>query len=397
VTPAAVAGGQSKALFNKVGFYITEIAPISIINYQLPYKQDKQEARELLFQSSKSKEVAHLARLVRFAPLPHPHPLLRTLRMSYFTDIGANLLDPMFSGVYNSKQKHEPDLDHVLFRAATTGVHRIILTGTCRKSSTSAMQLAREWNAKRGEGSCKLFCTVGLHPTQASEALGDPEAYEASLLALAREGSRDGTCVAVGECGLDFDRLHFAPKDHQRLAFPMHLRIAQKTGLPLFLHDRNTGGDLLRLISEFGGMPQGGGVVHSFTGTKEELGDVLDIAGLYVGINGCSVKTAQNCETAALLPLTRLLLETDAPWCGIRGSSAARPHVVTEWAEKKPEHTCAGAVDVMVKGRNEPCCVLQVAEVLAALKSVTLEEVRDAAEGNAERLFFRGRSGEGEK
>lgn len=311
-----------------------------------------------------------------------------------FTDIAVNGTDTMFHGIYNSSQKHAPDfLTSVLPRAAAANVHRVILTGTSVAESRAALDLARHINA--GESGVRAFSTVGLHPTSSAREL-DAEAargdgsregalarMEAELEALAAEGAADGTVVAIGECGLDYDRLHFAPRDVQASAFPLHVRIARNLGLPLFLHDRNTGGDLLRALAEAGGAPRGG-VVHSFTGTADDIAAIVG-AGLYVGVNGCAMKTAEGLEAIARVPLERLMLETDAPWCSIKASSPAAQHVKTTWAAVKKEKWHA---DATVKDRSEPCHVRNVAEAFAGVSGLALDDVARAAEANVAALFF---------
>ena len=175
-----------------------------------------------------------------------------------YIDIGANLLDDMFQGEYRGKKAHPPDLDDVLERAAAAGVERIIVTAGSLEESKAALELVR---SRRTGCPVALYTTVGVHPTRCLEFLpeaarleleglmaaaadgggGDDTAaalaaaeaaiLERSDVVLAREthvqalrdvlrgAAADGLVVAVGECGLDYDRLHFCPAGVQRAGF----------------------------------------------------------------------------------------------------------------------------------------------------------------------------------
>ena len=319
------------------------------------------------------------------APPPPPSPPALA-----FTDIAVNLTDAQYQGVYNGRAApyHPPDLPAVLARAAAAGVRRIIVTGTDLAESRAALALARAHNASGAHPGLRLHSTVGLHPTSTSGGLEGlaPAAYEAALLECARDGMTDNTVVFIGECGLDMERLHFSPEAAQRAHFPMHLRLAAATGLPLFLHDRASHGALLALADAHGGLPPAGGVVHSFTGTRAELAAYLARPRLWVGLNGCALKTAEGCAVAASVPLARLLLETDAPWCSIKASSPAAPLLRTAPPARavRREKWEEGA---MVKDRGEPCNVVGVAEAVAGLMGVPVADVCQAAEQNLRELL----------
>jgi len=198
------------------------------------------------------------------------------------------------------------------------------------------------------------------------------------------DGLSDGTVVAVGECGLDYDRLQFAPAAVQLAHFELHIDLAERHGLPLFLHDRNTGGAFGDVMRRHRHRVRGG-VVHSFTGSPRELDEYLAL-GLDIGLNGCSLKTDANCAVAAAVPLDRLHLETDAPWCEIRRTHASFRHVRTHWPAVEPKKHDP---DRLVKGRSEPAQLLQVAEAVAGVRGAELGEVLAAAYANSRRLFLR--------
>lgn len=126
------------------------------------------------------------------------------------------------------------------------------------------------------------------------------------------------------------------------------------------------------------------GVVHSFTGTAEEAKELVDL-GLHIGINGCSLKTAENIEVLRSIPLEWLMLETDAPWCGIKRTHSGYASVKTEFPTvKRPDKQVHGSC---VKDRCEPCHIVQVAEVVAAAMEVPLEELSAVTTANADRVF----------
>lgn len=127
------------------------------------------------------------------------------------------------------------------------------------------------------------------------------------------------------------------------------------------------------------------GVVHSFTGSAAEAKQLMELD-LYIGVNGCSLKTAENLEVVKTIPLDRMMLETDAPWCGVKRTHASFEHVRTEFPSvKKPEKKVPGQC---VKDRCEPCHIRQVAEIVAALHGVSVEEVAAVTTANAARVFF---------
>jgi TatD DNase family protein len=386
------------------------------------------------------------------APQP-PYPLI---------DIGANLLSDQFRGVYHGKRRHRPDLDAVLARAAAAGVRAVIVTASDLRDARAALRLCRRVNASGCHAGLRLYSTCGVHPLSTAAELddfgedalagaegaggageadeeddlaadrrahpsrpADAAAYAAALRDVLRDGASDGTLVAVGECGLDFEasRLARSPRESQLRHFGLHIALAAEFALPLFLHSREAAAELRALLAplcSFGGDPGSapggigaagpgadggtsssssspsfssgaaaagralGGVVHSFDGSLEDMRAFLAL-GLYIGLNGCSLRTPLGLEVAREVPLSRLLLETDAPWCSIKASGTGFAHVRTSWpAVPKPERN--GGADT-VRDRSEPCHVVCVAEVVAACKGIGVDEVAAASTHNARALF----------
>ncbi|EMD41932.1 hypothetical protein CERSUDRAFT_90521 [Gelatoporia subvermispora B] len=306
-----------------------------------------------------------------------------------------NLTDPIFRGIYRGKQKHADDLEAMLERSRVAGVLSMLITGGSLEESREALELARQYD---------LYATVGCHPTRSGQFDEHPEGPSAYLLELEKliseHSTGRGRAVAVGECGLDYDRTHFAPEDVQRKHFRSQLRLARKLHLPLFLHSRAAHADFVRILREEGFGEDGGrnvgakgGVVHSFTGTLAEAAELMDM-GFHVGLNGCSLKTAENLQAAKSIRLDKLMLETDAPWCSMTSTHASKQHLSSLPADlnslyfppaTKPESFVSGKP---VKGRNEPCAIGGVAWTVAKLHpETTFEQVAEAAWSSTVEVF----------
>ncbi len=256
-------------------------------------------------------------------------------------DIGANLTHDSF----------DHDRDAVLQRARDAGVAKMIITGASREHSPKALALAQ---AHPGE----LFATAGVYPHHAVEYT---EECDAEMRALHAHPE----VVAVGECGLDFFR-DFSPRPAQRKAFERQLQLASENGKPLFLHQRDAHADFMAMMKNFDGR-LGAAVVHCFTGTREELFDVLD-QDWHIGITGwlCDERRGLHLrELVKHIPPDRLMIETDAPY------------LLPRTVKPQPSHR-----------RNEPMYLAHIVEELARDRG---EEVvaTAAATTAAANAFFR--------
>lgn len=293
-------------------------------------------------------------------------------------DIGLNILDEMFAGKYHEKTHHINDTDQMLERANSLGLKSMICTSSNIAESNDLLSFCNSFPENSG-----LFCTIGIHPTRAAEMQSDPDETIRKLRLLIDQGIESGKVVALGECGLDYDRLHFSKKSEQIFCFQKQLDLAASYQLPLFLHNRNTAGDFLRMVTEHRNKLRGGGVVHSYTGSMEDMQALIDLD-LYIGINGCSLKTEEGLANVAAIPDHLLLLETDAPWCGIKRTHAGFKYLTTEFPTTKKDKFEEG---VMVKDRNEPCTMIQVLEIVAKVRQVDPIELAEQVYTNSEKLF----------
>ena len=145
--------------------------------------------------------------------------------------------------------------------------------------SRATLDFCREYRSKGGEDCPLMYSTVGIHPTRCSMFAEEDTKAISDLEQIITDGLGDGTVRAIGECGLDYDRLHFCDKESQKKGFILQLELSKKFQLPLFLHNRNTRGDFVNIMRENidGVMQSGGGVVHSFTGDIEEMNELASL------------------------------------------------------------------------------------------------------------------------
>jgi TatD DNase family protein len=255
-------------------------------------------------------------------------------------DIGLNLAHDSF----------DHDRDEVVANAVAAGVRHMVVTGSTLDSSRRAIELARA-------APMVFRATAGVHPHHASELRPDDLPRLRELLAAPEVG-------AAGECGLDYFR-NFSTHEEQERAFRWQLELAVETGRRVFLHQRDGHDAFVAILADY--LPRlAGGVAHCFTGDGRELRDYLDL-GLSVGITGwiCDERRGQHLrELVRLIPLDRLLVETDAPY------------LLPRDLQPKPAHR-----------RNEPKYLPHVVKVIAACRGEPLATVAAATTRNALQFF----------
>ncbi|MFP8822284.1 3'-5' ssDNA/RNA exonuclease TatD [Enterobacter cloacae] len=237
-------------------------------------------------------------------------------------DIGLNLTSSQFA----------KDRDDVVARAFAAGVKGLLLTGTNLHESEQAQQLTQRYD--------RCWSTAGVHPHDSSQ-------WTLESADIIHRLAKTPEVVAIGECGLDFNR-NFSTPAEQEKAFTAQLALAAELEMPVFMHCRDAHERFLALLDPWlDKLP--GAVLHCFTGSRQEALDCLD-RGLYLGITGWVCDERRGLELRELLPVIaadRLLLETDAPYLlprDIKPKPASRRnepawlgHIVTSVAQWRGE------------------------------------------------------------
>jgi TatD DNase family protein len=243
-----------------------------------------------------------------------------------------------------SSTAFDPDREEVLDRAFAAGLSHIVEVGIEPRSSVWAIALAERL-------ADRFVATCGIHPHEAGRhALADVDALARHLA--------NRRVVAVGETGLDFYR-DYAPRDRQMAIFRRHVELALEHELPLVLHSRGAEETVLDVLEELGA-ERVGGVLHCYGGPPELVPRILAL-GFHLGFGGSVTRNeGRYRRILQLVPLDRILLETDCPYL------APAPGV---------------------SRRNEPAFLSEVPPVMAALMDVPETVLVTAADANAARLF----------
>jgi len=235
------------------------------------------------------------------------------------------------------------DLQTILSRARSRGIEKFLCIATNLDGFENIKAITKD--------NPDVFCTAGIHPLQEKQVEMDQQ----RLLQQASQSK----VIAVGETGLDY---YYSPDNTtwQQQSLRQHIEVAKEVAKPLIIHSRDAREDTLSILREEGAQ-QVGGILHCFTESLEMAKAAIDL-GFYVSFSGIvTFKTADPLrDVARQLPLDRILVETDCPWLA----------------------------PVPYRGKeNQPAYVVEVAQQMANLFSVSYEEMAERTTENFYRLF----------
>ncbi len=246
-------------------------------------------------------------------------------------DTHAHYDDPAF----------DSDRDELLTEILNESVDKLITIGCSIEGSRNAIKIAEKFPS--------VYASVGIHP---SDCMGSSDNY----IDILREMSKNKKVVAIGEIGLDYHYDGY-DKETQIDCFIKQLELAKELSLPVIIHSREATSDTMDILRKY--KPKG--VVHCFSGSVETAREIIEL-GMMISFTG--VLTFKNSrkavEACSAIPMERIMLETDSPYM------APVPH----------------------RGeRNNSSYVLHVAEKVAEIKNMTIDEVITVCNGNAVRFF----------
>ena len=247
-------------------------------------------------------------------------------------DTHAHLNDPAF----------DPDREELLAGLAEKGIGLVMNAGCSLESSRDIVAMTERWPW--------LYGSVGSHPNSADEVNED-------VIEEYRKLCRHEKIKAIGEIGLDY-YYEDIPREIQKNAFRMQMALAKELDMPVIVHEREAHDDGMRIVKEFPGVT---GVFHCYSGSAEMARQLVNM-GWYIGFTGVlTFKNARKAvETAASIPLDRIVLETDCPFM---------------------------APEPFRGKRNDPGYLPKMAEKLAQIRGISVEEAISATTENAKRLY----------
>ena len=264
-------------------------------------------------------------------------------------DTHAHLYDSRF-------EENGMTSEMILRNAASSGVTRILIPADNETTSLAACEFVRKYDGTEG---VELFCSVGVHPHEASSY--SPEVEERLLDMIKRKDELK--IRAIGEIGLDY-YYDLSPRDVQKEVYRRQLELAYENDMPIILHERDATGDsidILRGLYKEGRLRENPGVCHCCTCSPEIARELVKM-GFYIGLDG-PLTFKNNKKTPSILenvPDDRIVIETDSPYL-----------------TPEPNRGIT----------NEPANVVWVADKIASLRGRTAEEIIRLTTENAMRLY----------
>lgn len=265
----------------------------------------------------------------------------------------------------------EDDWQEVVKEASKAGVEKMVVIGTDLKSSKKAIKMAEKTKG--------LWATVGFHPHHCKSIT--TSLYH-NITEELEKLAKNKKVVGIGECGLDYHvyqktkyekvRLDKRQKVLQKIIFGKQIQLAKKLNLPIVIHNRKAQKDILDVIDHFcksdNKYPKG--VFHCVSGSKKYLKAVLK-KGFYAGVDGNVTYSEEVRRLIKLIPLDRLLIETDSPYLlpePLRSSNKKVPELLQAW-------------------KNKPVNVKIVTKYIARLKGTSINQIEKQTYNNAKKLF----------
>ncbi len=246
--------------------------------------------------------------------------------------------------VHLNARQYEDDREEVIKRAFNQGVTHMVVVGFDEETIPLAIDIAEKYET--------IYAAVGWHPVDAIY-------YEEKHLDYLEQLSKHPKVVALGEMGLDY-HWDTSPKEVQEDVFRKQIRLAKRVNMPIIIHNRDATEDVIRILKEENAK-EVGGIMHCFSGTPADVQACLDM-NFYISLGGpVTFKNAKEVqEVAKIIPLNRLLIETDCPYLA--------------------PHPYRGK-------RNEPAYVSLVAEKISELREIDYEEIEKITTENAIKFF----------